>query len=246
MASDQQIQVAAAAAAEKVNGGKFSDPLFYKPEHQKLWGEIARAVLDAAKGGGPVPLVKPATAKELKEFSEHCTYVHSVYAAGLRVWKDSTEAERKTMEAVAPRFFENFGMVLGEFLVMAASRITDPPRDARNNESLSVELFLNSHAEGSATRKRLAPLYGRIMAFRKKILPARHKLTAHADRAVIAEGKALLAGTWAEWNDFWSGPAEFVRILNEASTGKGYDIQATNAAADAEALIRALPSKPAR
>jgi hypothetical protein len=45
-----QVEAAAAAAAEKANGGKFADPLFYKPEHRAFWCDVIRTALDAAVG----------------------------------------------------------------------------------------------------------------------------------------------------------------------------------------------------
>jgi hypothetical protein len=36
MRTEQQIETAAAAAAEKANGGKFTDPMFYEPEHGRF------------------------------------------------------------------------------------------------------------------------------------------------------------------------------------------------------------------
>lgn len=45
--SDEQIDAAAAAMAEKANGGKFADPLFYAPEHRAFWREVVKAGLAA-------------------------------------------------------------------------------------------------------------------------------------------------------------------------------------------------------
>ena len=44
----EQIDRAASAAAERANGGKFNDPLFYAPEHQAFWREVVKTALDAA------------------------------------------------------------------------------------------------------------------------------------------------------------------------------------------------------
>jgi hypothetical protein len=239
MWTDKQIGAAAAAAAEKANGGKFSDPLFYKPEHKAFWQEVVQAALVAA-APSQKPKTEPVTAKEVEDFSSHCSYVRSVYKVGLRIWRDSTEVERKAMEATARGLFGNFGQVFGEFLVLAASRITDPARDARNNQSLTLELFQNHFAEGSEARTKLDPLYARIMTFRAKFKHVRHKLIAHADRAVIAEGKALLSGTWPEWDDFWVVLRDYIRIVSEAITGKPYDIDESNATEDAAALLKAI------
>ena len=47
--TEAQIDAAAAAAAEKANGGRFLDPLFYAPEHQAFWRDVIKAALDAAE-----------------------------------------------------------------------------------------------------------------------------------------------------------------------------------------------------
>ena len=53
MRNEQEIDAAAAAAAEKANGGKFIDPLFYKPEHRAFWKEVIRTAFDAADAASP-------------------------------------------------------------------------------------------------------------------------------------------------------------------------------------------------
>lgn len=40
------IERVAAAMAEKANGGRFSDPLFYAPEHKEFWLEVVRAGME--------------------------------------------------------------------------------------------------------------------------------------------------------------------------------------------------------
>src|ERR1700730_4749700 len=101
MRTEQQIDAAAAAAAEKANGGKFTDPLFYKPEHRAFWKEVIRTALDAAdavsasRKATPTPVSK----EEVQKFSEHCVYIRSVWVLMMRIWRDSDENERKLMEA---------------------------------------------------------------------------------------------------------------------------------------------------
>ena len=75
---------------------------------------------------------------------------------------------------------------------------------------------------------------------RKKVLPARSKLAAHADRFVIQEGEPLETATWAEWDDFWSALREFIRILNDKMTGQPFDIEAPSMKAEVESLLKAL------
>src|SRR5437868_6984239 len=111
MWNEKQIDAAAAAAAEKANGGKFTDPLFYKPEHQAFWRNVIRTALDAADGtasdeGEAKPKPK-VSSKEVAEFRDHCVYIRSVHTLMMRIWRDSDDRERKMMEAISPLFFED-------------------------------------------------------------------------------------------------------------------------------------------
>jgi hypothetical protein len=75
---------------------------------------------------------------------------------------------------------------------------------------------------------------------RGKVLPARNKLGAHADRAVILKGEPLGAASWKEWEEFWAALANFIRILNEKKNGKPFEIDAGGVQGDAEMLLKAL------
>jgi hypothetical protein len=75
---------------------------------------------------------------------------------------------------------------------------------------------------------------------RVKILPARHKLGAHADRDVIRKGQVLGKASFEEWEDFWSALKDFVRVINERTTGKPFEIDAAGVIGDAEMLLKAL------
>ncbi len=190
MVTEAQIEAAAAAAAEKANGGKFIDPLFYKPEHQEFWRGVVRTALEVAAKVQP-PKLHKATNEEITTFSMHCVYIRSVYTLMLRIWRDSNDEERKLMEALSPSFFEDVGQVLGEFLVNAACRISERALDSMGNENLTLELFLENFPEDSDTHKKLSEYLAIIKRHRRRILPARNKLGAHADREVIRKGKPL-------------------------------------------------------
>lgn len=49
MPTEAEIEAAATVAAERANGGRFIDPLFYKPEHRDFWRDVIRAALEAAE-----------------------------------------------------------------------------------------------------------------------------------------------------------------------------------------------------
>jgi hypothetical protein len=190
-----------------------------------------------AEAAKPKPIVSP---KEVEEFRDHCVYIRSVYLFLTRIWRDSDAEERNMMVATAPSFFEDIGKVLGEYLVIAACRMTDAEDAGRGRQNFTVELFANSFPPDSDAFKKLHNLRGRMEKLRTKILPARHKLGAHADRDVIRKGEPLPGGSWEDWSDFWSALADFVRVLNEQTFGKPFEIEAGGVLGDAEMLLKSL------
>ena len=241
MPTEQQIDAAAAAAAEKANGGKFSDPLFYKPEQRAFWREVVRTALEAADAARSAKKEAVSVSKQdVANFSNHCVYIRSVWSFATSIWRDSAEEERKTMESIAPLFFEDFAQVLSEYVVMAACRVTDPATDRQNNENFTVEMFVESFSSDPETYKRLDELHQRMKKLRKKIEPARHKLVAHADRETIRSGKPLDGASWQEWDDFWTALADFVRVLNEKVVGEPFEIDAGGVLGDAQSFMKAF------
>jgi hypothetical protein len=178
--------------------------------------------------------------KEIKEFRDHCVYIRSVHTFATRLWRDSDDDERKMFEAICPLFFEDMGMVLGRYTVIAACRITDPVDAGRGRQNFTVELFTNSFPPESDAFKKLNELRQRMGKLRQAILPARNKLGAHADRDVIQKGGQLFAGSWEQWADFWKALADFVRVLNERTFGEPFEIDAAGVLGDAETLLKFL------
>jgi hypothetical protein len=64
--------------------------------------------------------------KEVKDFSDHCVYIRSVYVLATRIWRDTKDEDRKLMEFTAPAFFLDLGQVLAEYAILSACRVTDP------------------------------------------------------------------------------------------------------------------------
>lgn len=99
------------AEAERASGGRFSDPLFYAEEPRKFWRDIVRTALDVA---GETPLQKPdlipeVSPEEVREFSDHCVHIRSVYEYAAGLFRDGSEEERNAMYARAPLFFKDLG-----------------------------------------------------------------------------------------------------------------------------------------
>jgi hypothetical protein len=177
--------------------------------------------------------------KDVENFSDHCAYIRSVYRLATRIWRDSNEDERTMMEGISPSFFIDLGQVLAEYVILAACRITDAANDGRN-ENFTIEMFVESFPANSQTCKQLQDLYRQMRALREKILPARNKLVAHADKEAIRKGKPLGHATWKEWDDFWSALRNFIRLLNEKTIGTPYEIDVAGVPGDAEMLIKSL------
>jgi hypothetical protein len=179
------------------------------------------------------------SAKDVSEFSNHCVFIRSVYLFAMRIWRDSNEAERHLMESTAPSFFEDMAQVLREYVIISACRITDPA-NSDGNANFTVEMFANSFSSDPPIFRQLEDFHQRMLTLREKILPARNKLAAHADRDAIRAGKPLGAASFAQWDEFWSALASFVRLINEKTTGRPFEIDAAGVLGDAEMLLRAL------
>ena len=91
--------------------------------------------------------------------------------------------------------------------MLAACRITDTAKGG-GKENFTVELFVNHFASDTEAFKELDALHQQMKPFRTKILPARHKLAAHSDRVAVS-GPPLDAGSWPEWDQFWSTLKDF-------------------------------------
>jgi hypothetical protein len=177
--------------------------------------------------------------KEVDDFSNHCLYIRSLYTFAIRIFKDGQPDEHAAMEAIAPLFFEDLAQVFADYMVIAACRVTDDADAGRGRENFTVELFVKHFAPDSEAFKQLDAIHQRMKPFRTKILPARNKLAAHADRAAVG-GAALGKASWQEWAQFWSDLADFVGTLNEQMKGKPFEIDAAGVTGDAEMLLKAL------
>jgi hypothetical protein len=204
------------------------------PELNELLDYAARVKTEGAMSN--------LTNKEVEVFSEHCVFIRSVYHLMLRLCRDSNSAERTSMMAIAPLFFQALNIMFPAYMVIAACRITDRAKDRSGNENFALEMFVNNFAPDTEAFKKLDALRQRMKPFRTKLEHARNKLGAHTDRAAVSE-PPLFAGSWPEWEQFWSDLKDFVRILNEQTTGKAFDIDAPGVPRDADMLLKALSQR---
>ncbi len=112
----------------------------------------------------------------------------------MRIFRDSDEAERSTMETTAPSIFEDLAQILKEYLIIAACRITDPANDGRKNENFTIEMFVKGFASDPKTTKELHVLHQRMQKLRDKVKPARDKARGACRSRRRSQGKAAWAG----------------------------------------------------
>jgi AbiU2 len=165
------------------------------------------------------------TVKEVEDFSNHCVYIRSLYTFATRIFRNASADEQAAMQAIAPLVFEDLAQVFGDYVVIAACRVTDDADAGKGRENFTVELFVKNFASDTEAFKKLNAIHQRMKPFRSKILPARNKLAAHADRAAVS-GASLGTASWEEWQQFWSDLADFVRALNEEINKRPFEIDA--------------------
>ncbi|MBU6463178.1 MAG: hypothetical protein KGK01_01725 [Bradyrhizobium sp.] len=177
---------------------------------------------------------------EIRLFADHCVHIRSVFEYAIRMFAESTEAERKAMNAVAPRFFEDLAQVFNEFSVSSACRVTDPWIDSRGNRNLAVGFFTNGLSRFEPLHQRLTQLQASMEQHRDRIEKARNKLTAHADLETIMLGEPIGAATWLQWDQFWKDLGDFVSLVHKHVLGSPFEIRAAMVRGDAEVVLKKL------
>lgn len=135
--------------------------------------------------------------QDIEIFTGHCVFMRSIYLHGRSLFEISSADDRALMEQTAGIFFGDLSRVLVEYVVLQVCKITDPARDPRKNDNHTIA-FLLEHSDFSSdplTLKRLSDLHDKLLAFRKKLLPARNKLISHSDRDSILAGLQLGAAS---------------------------------------------------
>jgi hypothetical protein len=72
--------------------------------------------MEAKRTVGAAPATPSVTKKDVEDFSGHCVLIRSIWVFSMRIFRDSDEAERSTMERAAPSIFEDLAQVLKEYL----------------------------------------------------------------------------------------------------------------------------------
>jgi hypothetical protein len=178
---------------------------------------------------------------DMAAFAHHCAYMRSVFLHGKILFEESSAEARQRMSAAAQILFGDINRILVEYIILQACRITDPPKDVKGNDNLTIAFLLTKCDLSGAPEKqeRVSELAASIDAFRKKLLPARHKRIAHADRNAAHDVESYGKATNDEWNKFWAELRELVSTIYQTSHGAPFDIDG-GLMSDADGLLKVL------
>jgi hypothetical protein len=180
--------------------------------------------------------------QDIEIFANYCVFMRSIHLHARELFETSSAGDKALMETTAGTFFGDLNRVLNEYVILQVCKITDPAHDNRNNDNHTIA-FLLEHYDFSSDPpilKRLKDLHASMQAFRQKILPARHKLISHADRAAILAGRSLGAATDKEWGQFWLDLQDFICIVHRKVIGSSFYLNRVAGLSDAGDLLKVL------
>jgi hypothetical protein len=183
-----------------------------------------------------------STAPDIAIFAENCVFMRSIYLHAKTLFELSSAEDKDRMARTANTLFGDLNRMFVEYMILLVCKITDPAKDAHNNDNHSVAFLLQHYdfSDDSATTKRLVNLADRLHAFRKKVIGARNKVISHSDREAIRAGRPLGAAPDGDWNEFWLDLQEFVCIVHEKVLGTSFYINGVAMLSDADGLLKAL------
>jgi hypothetical protein len=179
-------------------------------------------------------------AQDVKILAGYCLFMRSIFLHNRILFEESTSQQKEIMSRVANIFFDDLSSMLRENIILQACRITDPAKDARGNDNLTIDFLLQHFVGEPATKRRLDELNNKLQAFRLRILPARNKLISHLDSEAIRSGVPLGGVPDSEWNEFWLNLQDLVYILYDKVVGEPSPYINAVAQSDAGGLLHSL------
>lgn len=183
-----------------------------------------------------------STVPDIVIFAENCVFMRSIHLHERTLFELSSAHDKDRMARTANTLFGDLNRMFVEYMILQVCKITDPAKDARNNDNHTVAFLLQhcDFGDDPATTKRLANLADRLHAFRKKLIEARNKVISHADREAIRAGLPLGAAPDADWNKFWLDLQDLVCIIYEKVLGAPFYVNGVAMLSDADGLLKAL------
>src|SRR5271166_5565226 len=125
------------------------------------------------------------TKEDVQAFADSCVLLRSQWEH-FRILFEGSDLKRELLQTTAPTFFGDLNRLFKEHLVLHICRLTDNAQMS-GRKNLTVK-FLIEHSDFSAapdTLDKLNRIATSIDAFRKKILPARHRFISHLDLEAV-------------------------------------------------------------
>jgi hypothetical protein len=185
-------------------------------------------------------VIAPHPTEDISIFASYCVFIRSVYLLGKLLFELSTNNDKDRMARTAGIFFGDLNKMFVEYVILQVCKITDPAQDARKNDNHTASFLLEHYNFDSNSAKRLHDLNARLLDFRQRVLPARHKLISHSDRTTILAGAPLGVAPQREWDQFWCDLDEFICVAYENVSGISFHINEVGMLSDAEGLLKAL------
>jgi hypothetical protein len=146
----------------------------------------------------------------------------------------------------APNALGYLASTLKEHVILQVCKLSDPLKDHRGNENLSIQFFVQHAYFGDPIAKRkLESLGEKLEVFGRKLRPARDKIISHFDRKTIHDGEPLGGADPGEWSKYWSNLDQFVEMLYRQYFNEALHIRSAAAAMDAAILRGVLEERAA-
>ena len=179
------------------------------------------------------------SADEFIAFRNQCVFLRSLSRHQQILFEHIDPAGSQRMKNAAHIFFSDLNRLLITHIILQVCCLTDPPRDVRGNESLTLDFLV--HHYGLRTNAQLMALRDRLMAFRDKVKAARHKLISHSDRKATIADMPLGAASNDEWREFWSDLDDFLHIAGKCILDDEiFRLDDVAHLSDADGLLKAL------
>jgi AbiU2 len=183
-----------------------------------------------------------ATKEDVQAFADACVLLRSQWKH-FQILFQGTELKRELLQTTAPIFFGDLNRLFIEHLVLHICRLTDNAQTA-GRKNLTVK-FLIEHSDFSRAPEildKLQRISADIDAFRKVILPARHRFISHLDLEAVRLDHPLGAASDAEWRKFWLDLKDFLELMfqHHVEPSGHFYLNAMGNTTDADSLLTAL------
>jgi hypothetical protein len=183
-----------------------------------------------------------ATKEDVQAFANSCVVLRSQWRS-FEILFRGHDLKRELLQTAAPTFFRDLNALYIEHLVLHICRLTDNAQMA-DRKNLTVKFLIENSDFSTAPEMldKLQRISADIHAFRKMILPARHRFIGHLDLEAVRLDRPLGAASDAEWAQFWLDLQDFLELMfqHHVDPNSHFYLNAMAGLSDADSLLMAL------